>query len=143
MAFRLEKLLSLRKKEEEALKEELNKIRRLIKEVEEEIVKAEKSRKDIENQLRTGSQNGAQLGFLLYLLKMSNDYINYLVSKLNDLKREEDQTLHSFLEKRTERKTFEKLKDRYLEIQRMKTDRRERSAIDEVALQKYFQNRSE
>ncbi|MGC8820058.1 MAG: flagellar export protein FliJ [Fervidobacterium sp.] len=143
MAFRLEKLLSLRKKEEEALKEELNKIRRLIKEVEEEIVKAEKSRKDIENQLRTGSQNGAQLGFLLYLLKMSNDYINYLVSKLNDLKREEDQTLHSFLEKRTERKTFEKLKDRYLEIQRMKIDRRERSAIDEVALQKYFQNRSE
>ncbi|MGC8955920.1 MAG: flagellar export protein FliJ [Fervidobacterium sp.] len=143
MAFRLEKLLSLRKKEEEALKEELNKIRRLIKEVEEEIVKAEKSRNDIENQLRTGSQNGAQLGFLLYLLKMSNDYINYLVSKLNDLKREEDQTLHSFLEKRTERKTFEKLKDRYLEIQRMKIDRRERSAIDEVALQKYFQNRSE
>ncbi|MGB9614309.1 MAG: flagellar export protein FliJ [Fervidobacterium sp.] len=143
MAFRLEKLLSLRKKEEEAIKEELNKIRRLIKEVEEEIVKAEKSRKDIENQLRTGSQNGAQLGFLLYLLKMSNDYINYLVSKLNDLKREEDQTLHSLLEKRIERKTFEKLKDRYLEIQRMKTDRRERSAIDEVALQKYFQNRSE
>lgn len=81
MPFRLEKILTLRKKEEESIKEELNRIRLLIREVEDEIDKVKKSKNDVESQLRTGTQTGAQLGFLLYLLRMYNDYILTLKKK--------------------------------------------------------------
>ncbi|HOJ94100.1 flagellar export protein FliJ [Fervidobacterium sp. 2310opik-2] len=140
MPFRLEKILTLRKKEEESIKEELNRIRLLIREVEDEIDKVKKSKNDVENQLRTGTQTGAQLGFLLYLLRMYNDYILTLKKKLENLRLEEEEILRKFLEKRTERKSFEKLKERYIEKQSFENDRKERATIDEVALQKYFRN---
>lgn len=137
--FRLEKILSLRRREEESIREELNKVRLRIREVEEELDKTMKSRTDIENQLRT-SQNGAQLGFLLYLLKMHDDYIRLIKNKLDNLRKEEELIFKRYMEKRTERKSFEKLKERYLEYERSETDRKERSVIDEIALQKHFRN---
>ncbi len=140
MPFRLEKILTLRKKEEETIKEELNRIRLLIRETEDEIDKVKKSKNNVENQLRTGTRTGAQLSFLLYLLRMYNDYILTLKKKLENLRSEEEGILRRFLEKRTERKSFEKLKERYIERQRFENDRKERAIIDEVALQKYFRS---
>lgn len=137
--FRLEKILSLRRREEESVREELNKLRSKIREVEEELDKIQKSKTDLENQLRT-SQNGTQLGFLLYLLRMYDDYIKLLKNKLGNLRKEEELVLKRYMEKRTERKSFEKLKERYLEYERSETDRKERSVIDEIALQKHFRN---
>lgn len=137
--FRLEKILSLRKREEEILKDQLNKVRLRIRQVEEEIEKTQMTRKEVEDQLRT-SQSGAQVSFLLYLLRMYNDYIKLLNDRLSNLRSEEETILRNFLEKRTERRSFEKLKERYLEHEKLQLDRKERLIIDEVALQKYFRN---
>lgn len=137
--FRLEKILSLRRREEESIREELNKVRLRIREVEEELDKTQKAKTDVENQLRT-SQSGAQLGFLLYLLRMYDDYIRLVKNKLDNLRKEEELIFKRYMEKRTERKSFDKLKERYLEYERSETDRKERSTIDEIALQKHFRN---
>ncbi|WP_448376679.1 flagellar export protein FliJ [Fervidobacterium sp.] len=140
MPFRLDKLLSLRQKEEEVLKNELSKIRSEISKVEEEIKKVELSRKETEEQLRTGNQSGAQVAFFIYLISMYNEHLNKLKLKLSRLKAQEEDTLRAYLEKRTERRSFEKLKERYIRNQALESDRKDRIVIDEVALQKYIRN---
>lgn len=140
MPFRLDKLLSLRQKEEEVLKNELSKIRSEISNVEEEIKKVELSRKETEEQLRTGNQSGAQVAFFIYLISMYNEHLNKLKLKLSRLKTQEEDTLKAYLEKRTERRSFEKLKERYIRNQALESDRKDRIVIDEVALQKYIRN---
>ncbi|WP_448375564.1 flagellar export protein FliJ [Fervidobacterium sp.] len=140
MPFRLDKLLSLRQKEEEVLKNELSKIRSEISKVEEEIKKVELSRRETEEQLRTGNQSGAQVAFFIYLISMYNEHLNKLKLKLSRLKAQEEDTLRAYLEKRTERRSFEKLKERYIRNQALESDRKDRIVIDEVALQKYIRN---
>ncbi|SHN62225.1 flagellar export protein FliJ [Fervidobacterium gondwanense] len=142
MAFRLEKLLYLRAKEEESLKSELSRIRTEIRKVEEEIDNVENSKKQIEMQLRTGTQTGTQVAFFIYLIKMYNEHIGNLRLKLSELRLLEEKTLQMYLEKRTERRSFEKLKERYIRSQMIENDRKERIVIDEVALQKYIRNTS-
>ncbi|AMW33446.1 flagellar export protein FliJ [Fervidobacterium islandicum] len=140
MPFRLEKLLSLRQKEEEALKNELNKVRVEIRRLEEEIEEVKNSKRFTEEQLRTGVQTGAQVAFLMYLIHMYDEHLKKLNLKLSNLRKIEEETLRAYLEKRTERRSFEKLKERYLRAQLIEADRKERIIIDEVALQKYIRN---
>ncbi|MGQ9855695.1 MAG: flagellar export protein FliJ [Fervidobacterium sp.] len=142
MAFRLEKLLYLRAKEEESLKSELSRIRTEIRKVEEEIDSVENSKKQIEMQLRAGTQSGTQVAFFIYLIKMYNEHIGNLKLRLSELRLLEEKTLQMYLEKRTERRSFEKLKERYIRSQMIENDRKERIVIDEVALQKYIRNTS-
>jgi len=137
VTFRLEKLLSLRQKEEEAIKLELSRIRTRIREVEVQIEEATASKSETEKELRTGTQNGAQLGLLLYIIDLYQKYIVQLNAKRNELRREEEETLKQYLEKRMERKSFEKLKERFVQGQMKEADARDRKVIDEVALQKY------
>ena len=137
MTFRLEKLLNLRQKEEEAIKLELSRIRAQIREVELEIEEAIASKSETERELRTSVQNGAQLGLLLYIIDLYQKYIAQLNTKMSELRREEEDTLKQYLEKRMERKSFEKLKERFVQGQMKEADARDRKVIDEVALQKY------
>jgi len=137
VTFRLEKLLNLRQKEEEAIKLELSRIRAQIREVEVQIEEAIASKSETERELRTGVQNGAQLGLLLYIIDLYQKYIAQLNTKMNELRREEEDTLKQYLEKRMERKSFEKLKERFVQGQMKEADARDRKVIDEVALQKY------
>lgn len=140
MPFRLEKLLSLRQKEEEALKNELSKIRAEIRKLEEEIEQVNNSKKITEEQLRSGVQTGAQVAFLIYLVQMYDEHLKKLKLKLSNIRKIEEETLRAYLEKRTERRSFEKLKERYVRAQLLEADRKERKIIDEVALQKYIKS---
>ncbi|WP_372590413.1 flagellar export protein FliJ [Fervidobacterium pennivorans subsp. carthaginiensis] len=140
MPFRLEKLLSLRQKEEEALKNELSKIRAEIRKLEEEIEQVSNSKKITEEQLRSGVQTGAQVAFLIYLVQMYDEHLKKLKLKLSNIRKIEEETLRAYLEKRTERRSFEKLKERYVRAQLLEADRKERKIIDEVALQKYIKS---
>lgn len=140
MPFRLEKILSLRQKEEEALKNELNRVRSEIRKVEEEIIKVEHARRETEEQLRTGNQTGAKVAFFLYLISMYNEHLGRLKLNLSKLKSQEEDILKAYLEKRSERRSFEKLKERYIRSQALESDRKERIIIDEVALQRYIRN---
>jgi len=137
VTFRLEKLLNLRQKEEEAIKLELSRIRAQIREVEVQIEEATASKSETERELRMGVQNGAQLGLLLYIIDLYQKYIVLLNAKMSELRREEEKTLRQYLEKRMERKSFEKLKERFVQGQIKEADARDRKVIDEVALQKY------
>ncbi|HCI29669.1 MAG TPA: flagellar export protein FliJ [Fervidobacterium sp.] len=143
MTFRLEKLLSLRQKEEEAIKLELNRVRARIREIEALIEEATVSKNETEKELRIGVQTGAQLGFLVYIVDMYQNYIAQLNAKMSKLREEEEDILRQYLEKRTERKSFEKLKERFVVNQQKEEDRRDRKIIDEVALQKYTQQTEE
>jgi flagellar FliJ protein len=140
LPFRLEKLLSLRQKEEEALKNELSKIRAEIRKLEEEIEQVNNSKKITEEQLRSGVQTGAQVAFLIYLVQMYDEHLKKLKLKLSNIRKMEEETLRAYLEKRTERRSFEKLKERYVRAQLLEADRKERKIIDEVALQKYIKS---
>lgn len=140
MPFRLEKLLSLRQKEEEVLKNELSKIRAEIRKLEEEIEQVNNSKKITEEQLRSGVQTGAQVAFLIYLVRMYDEHLKKLKLKLSNTRKIEEETLRAYLEKRTERRSFEKLKERYVRAQLLEADRKERKIIDEVALQKYIKS---
>ncbi|AFG35949.1 flagellar export protein FliJ [Fervidobacterium sp. SC_NGM5_O18] len=140
MSFRLEKLLSLRQKEEEALKNELSRIRAEIRKLEEEIEQVSNSKKITEEQLRSGVQTGAQVAFLIYLVQMYDEHLKKLKLKLSNIRKIEEETLRAYLEKRTERRSFEKLKERYVRAQLLEADRKERKIIDEVALQKYIKS---
>jgi flagellar FliJ protein len=140
LPFRLEKLLSLRQKEEEALKNELSKIRAEIRKLEEEIEQVSNSKKITEEQLRSGVQTGAQVAFLIYLVQMYDEHLKKLKLKLSNIRKIEEETLRAYLEKRTERRSFEKLKERYVRAQLLEADRKERKIIDEVALQKYIKS---
>jgi flagellar FliJ protein len=140
LSFRLEKLLSLRQKEEEALKNELSKIRAEIRKLEEEIEQVSNSKKITEEQLRSGVQTGAQVAFLIYLVQMYDEHLKKLKLKLSNIRKIEEETLRAYLEKRTERRSFEKLKERYVRAQLLEADRKERKIIDEVALQKYIKS---
>jgi flagellar FliJ protein len=140
LPFRLEKILSLRQKEEEALKNELNRVRSEIRKVEEEIIKVEHARRETEEQLRTGNQTGAKVAFFLYLISMYNEHLGRLKLNLSKLKSQEEDILKAYLEKRSERRSFEKLKERYIRSQALESDRKERIIIDEVALQRYIRN---
>ena len=140
MTFRLEKILSLRQKEEEALKNELSRVRSEIRKVEEEIIKVEHARRETEEQLRTGNQTGAKVAFFLYLISMYNEHLEKLKLNLSKLKSQEEDILKAYLEKRSERRSFEKLKERYIRSQALESDRKERIIIDEVALQRYIRN---
>ena len=140
MPFRLEKILSLRQKEEEALKNELSRVRSEIRKVEEEIIKVEHARRETEEQLRTGNQTGAKVAFFLYLISMYNEHLEKLKLNLSKLKSQEEDILKAYLEKRSERRSFEKLKERYIRSQALESDRKERIIIDEVALQRYIRN---
>lgn len=140
MSFRLEKLLSLRQKEEEALKNELSKIRAEIRKLEEEIEQVNNSKKITEEQLRSGVQTGAYVAFLIYLVQMYDEHLKKLKLKLSNIRKMEEETLKAYLEKRTERRSFEKLRERYVRTQLLEADRKERKIIDEVALQKYIKS---
>jgi len=140
LTFRLEKILSLRQKEEEALKNELSRVRSEIRKVEEEIIKVEHARRETEEQLRTGNQTGAKVAFFLYLISMYNEHLEKLKLNLSKLKSQEEDILKAYLEKRSERRSFEKLKERYIRSQALESDRKERIIIDEVALQRYIRN---
>jgi len=140
LSFRLEKLLSLRQKEEEALKNELSKIRAEIRKLEEEIEQVSNSKKITEEQLRSGVQTGAQVAFLIYLVQMYDEHLKKLKLKLSNIRKIGEETLRAYLEKRTERRSFEKLKERYVRAQLLEADRKERKIIDEVALQKYIKS---
>jgi len=140
LPFRLEKILSLRQKEEEALKNELNRVRSEIRKVEEEIIKVEHARRETEEQLRTGNQTGAKVAFFLYLISMYDEHLGKLKLNLSKLKSQEEDILKAYLEKRSERRSFEKLKERYIRSQALESDRKERIIIDEVALQRYIRN---
>jgi len=140
LPFRLEKLLSLRQKEEEVLKNELSKIRAEIRKLEEEIEQVNNSKKITEEQLRSGVQTGAQVAFLIYLVRMYDEHLKKLKLKLSNTRKIEEETLRAYLEKRTERRSFEKLKERYVRAQLLEADRKERKIIDEVALQKYIKS---
>jgi flagellar FliJ protein len=140
LSFRLEKLLSLRQKEEEALKNELSKIRAEIRKLEEEIEQVNNSKKITEEQLRSGVQTGAYVAFLIYLVQMYDEHLKKLKLKLSNIRKMEEETLKAYLEKRTERRSFEKLRERYVRTQLLEADRKERKIIDEVALQKYIKS---
>ena len=140
MPFRLEKLLALRQKEEEALKNELSKIRVEIRKLEEEIEQVNNSKKITEEQLRSGVQTGAYVAFLIYLVQMYDEHLKKLKLKLSNIRKMEEETLKAYLEKRTERRSFEKLRERYVRTQLLEADRKERKIIDEVALQKYIKS---
>ena len=86
MTFRLEKLLSLRQKEEEAIKLELNRVRARIREIEALIEEATVSKNETEKELRIGVQTGAQLGFLVYIVDMYQNYIAQLNAKMSKLR---------------------------------------------------------
>jgi len=140
LPFRLEKLLALRQKEEEALKNELSKIRVEIRKLEEEIEQVNNSKKITEEQLRSGVQTGAYVAFLIYLVQMYDEHLKKLKLKLSNIRKMEEETLKAYLEKRTERRSFEKLRERYVRTQLLEADRKERKIIDEVALQKYIKS---
>jgi len=140
LPFRLEKLLALRQKEEEALKNELSKIRVEIRKLEEEIEQVNNSKKITEEQLRSGVQTGAYVAFLVYLVQMYDEHLKKLKLKLSNIRKMEEETLKAYLEKRTERRSFEKLRERYVRTQLLEADRKERKIIDEVALQKYIKS---
>jgi len=86
VTFRLEKLLSLRQKEEEAIKLELNRVRARIREIEALIEEATVSKNETEKELRIGVQTGAQLGFLVYIVDMYQNYIAQLNAKMSKLR---------------------------------------------------------
>uniref|UniRef100_A0A7C4VTU8 Flagellar FliJ protein n=1 Tax=Fervidobacterium thailandense TaxID=1008305 RepID=A0A7C4VTU8_9BACT len=137
MGFRLEKLLSLKIKEEEVIKHALVSIRLKISELEDEIERSEAYRNEIEQELRIGSVPGAQLSFLLYIKKLQERYIEFLKNKLSGLRSQEEKILAQYLEKRAERKSLEKLKERYVQRELLQMDRKERILIDEIALQRF------
>lgn len=137
MGFRLEKLLSLKIKEEEVIKHALVSIRLKISELEDEIGRSEAYRNEIEQELRIGSVPGAQLSFLLYIKKLQERYIEFLKNKLSGLRSQEEKILAQYLEKRAERKSLEKLKERYVQRELLQMDRKERILIDEIALQRF------
>lgn len=138
MAFRLEKILNLRKQEEKVIKQELVNIRNKIKDLESEIEKVTISKEETERQLRTGSQSGVQVNFLLYLINMYNGYLSTLKSQLELLRNKEEEVLRRYMDKRTERNSLEKLKEKVREYENFEIDRRDRLVIDEIALQKYY-----
>lgn len=137
MGFRLEKLLSLKVKEEEAIRHTLVSIRLKISELEDEIERSEAYRNEIEQELRIGSVPGAQLSFLLYIKNLQERYIEFLKNKLLALRSQEEKILAQYLEKRAERKSLEKLKERYMQRELLQMDRKERILIDEIALQRF------
>jgi len=137
VGFRLEKLLSLKIKEEEVIKHALVSIRLKISELEDEIERSEAYRNEIEQELRIGSVPGAQLSFLLYIKKLQERYIEFLKNKLSGLRSQEEKILAQYLEKRAERKSLEKLKERYVQRELLQMDRKERILIDEIALQRF------
>lgn len=138
MSFRLQKLLSFVEKEEELIKQELYKIRQEKQKVEEEIQKTKEYLKSLSDEIIGKQINGAYLNMILQIKNSGERYINTLNEKLEDLNEKEETILESYLEKRKQRRSLEKLKERFKNRENIELRRKENKIIDEIAERKHF-----
>ena len=138
--FRLEPVLKLKEKEEEEAKEELLRVRmekarieRKIEEVEAEIERAAKAAMEAISQSRVED------------LFMWKDYSKLLEKKrkklfedLREIEEKEMVAMERFIEKKKEKNSLLKLKDRRFRSFLKEIDSNERKLIDEVALRKFW-----
>ncbi|HCF38402.1 flagellar export protein FliJ [Thermosipho africanus Ob7] len=138
MKFRLQKLLDFASKQEELIKQELFKVRMEKKKIEEEIQKTVDYLKSLENEIFGKQINGLYLNMLLEIKNSGEKYIESLKDKLYEISLMEEKVLKDYLEKRKERKSLEKLKERFKNKEYIELQRKDIKNIDEIAERKHF-----
>jgi flagellar FliJ protein len=138
MKFRLQKLLDFASKQEELIKQELFKVRMEKKKIEEEIQKTVDYLKSLENEIFGKQINGLYLNMLLEIKNYGEKYIESLKDKLYEISLMEEKVLKNYLEKRKERKSLEKLKERFKNKEYIELQRKDIKNIDEIAERKHF-----
>ncbi|MDK2839801.1 MAG: flagellar protein FliJ [Thermosipho sp. (in: thermotogales)] len=138
MKFRLQKLLDFASKQEELIKQELFKVRMEKKKIEEEIQKTVDYLKSLENEIFGKQINGLYLNMLLEIKNSGEKYIESLKDKLYEISLMEEKVLKNYLEKRKERKSLEKLKERFKNKEYIELQRKDIKNIDEIAERKHF-----
>ncbi|MBB6062300.1 flagellar FliJ protein [Thermosipho japonicus] len=138
MKFRLQKLLDFASKQEELIKQELFKVRMEKKKIEEEIQKTVDYLKSLENEIFGKQINGLYLNMLLEIKNSGEKYIESLKDKLYEISLMEEKILKDYLEKRKERKSLEKLKERFKNKEYIELQRKDIKNIDEIAERKHF-----
>ncbi|WP_126993764.1 flagellar export protein FliJ [Thermosipho globiformans] len=138
MKFRLQKLLDFASKQEELIKQELFKVRLEKKKIEEEIQKTVDYLKSLDNEIFGKQINGLYLNMLLEIKNSGEKYIESLKDKLYEISLMEEKVLKDYLEKRKERKSLEKLKERFKNKEYIELQRKDIKNIDEIAERKHF-----
>ena len=139
--FRLEKILSLRRREENLLKHEIFDIRNQILLMEEELSVIRKTFKEkaenFLNTLKKGLPGEKVKEFQLELL-MWREREKEILKKIESLRKREEELLNVYKEKRMERKMMEKLKLRRYRGYLKDMDRLSRKYMDEVAERRHW-----
>nr|WP_232617880.1 flagellar export protein FliJ [Thermosipho africanus] len=82
--------------------------------------------------------NGLYLNMLLEIKNSGEKYIESLKDKLYEISLMEEKVLKDYLEKRKERKSLEKLKERFKNKEYIELQRKDIKNIDEIAERKHF-----
>ncbi|ANQ53821.1 flagellar export protein FliJ [Thermosipho affectus] len=138
MKFRLQKLLDIAKKEEELKKQQLFKIRKDIDNLKEEIEKNKKYISQLNDEILGKKIQGTYLQMILEIKKNGERHLKALYQKLEQLKGIEEKILMEYLEKRKEKMSFEKLKERFELKNKLEQQRKENKNMDEIAERKFF-----
>ncbi|ABR30748.1 flagellar export protein FliJ [Thermosipho melanesiensis] len=138
MKFRLQKLLDIAIKEEELRKQELFKVRKEKENLLNEIEKNRKYLDNLENEFIGKKIQGNYLHMLLEIKQNGELYLENLYKKLEHVENLEQKILKEYLEKRKERMSFEKLKERAIQKFRIEQQRKENKNMDEIAERKFF-----
>ncbi|ACJ75597.1 hypothetical protein THA_1145 [Thermosipho africanus TCF52B] len=131
-------MLDFASKQEELIKQELFKVRMEKKKIEEEIQKTVDYLKSLENEIFGKQINGLYLNMLLEIKNSGEKYIESLKDKLYEISLMEEKVLKDYLEKRKERKSLEKLKERFKNKEYIELQRKDIKNIDEIAERKHF-----
>ena len=139
--FRLEKILNLRKREENLLKHEIFDIRNQILLMEKELSVTRKTFKEkaenFLNALKEGlsGERIREHQIELYLWKEREKEI---LKKIESLRKKEEELLNTYKEKRMERRMMEKLKTRRYKNYLRDMDRLSRKHMDEIAERRFW-----
>jgi len=145
-SFRLEKLLQLKAKEMDQLKEELREKREEIAKVEEEIAMLNE---EIENlyaeEIKIITSNGERplRKDLVRYRKELKKFREQLRKRLNGLRDQEEKLLAKLKIVMKDRKAMENLKSRVYEEHLREQNRKEMRLLDDVALQKFTRENRE
>ncbi|QTA38604.1 flagellar FliJ family protein [Thermosipho ferrireducens] len=143
MRFRLQKLLDLASKEEELLKNELFRIRQEKSAIFENIEKTQQYIYKIKEEISSAETTGQELQFKIAIISQGENYLNSLWNKFYEMEKKEQEILDEYLEKRKQRLSLEKLKERKTMEYVTELNRKEIRIIDEIAEKKFFRERGE
>ncbi|PLV56644.1 flagellar export protein FliJ [Thermotoga sp. SG1] len=137
--FRLQRIYTVRRKEEETLKNELSKISEKIENVKNIIQQLTIEKKKIENNfLQKGLLSKRDLIELERGIRFYETEMEKYQKELQRLLEERENIRKNLLERMKERKMLEKLRERRLKEYQAEENLKERKRMDEVAERKFW-----